>query len=250
MSGKLDRYTLNIMIHEALLTDGFQWIYTLRRSDYRPHFKFFALNVHLTTVEFVFAFFAPTGLLERNINPCPALRMAFDATQLHRLQFTIVPFSVAAFLSFVELLVWFIDEYRNKRRPKPFTKYILPNWLVWEEEVWDKRRIIIGIVGIVWWAFSVITLEIFIIRDFHLYMRQFSGSVISNEDTWTYGQLLPFFIALAGFLYAVSTWFIEVMRPVAGMVLMRESNKQNQGLKTPGKQEEDGSVAVSGYTED
>lgn len=221
MSGKLDRYTLDIMIHQALLTNGFQLIYTLKRPNNQIHFKFFALNVHLTIVEFVFAFFAPTGILERNINPCPALRLALDSTQLHRLRFTIFPLSVAAFLSFVDLLVMFIDGYRNRRRRQPSAKHILPNWLVWEENKWDRRRKAIGIVGIIWWAISVLTAEIFIIRDFHLYMRQFSGNVTSNENTWTYGQLLPFFIALAGFLYALRAWFIDTMGSVAGMVLMR-----------------------------
>ena len=213
MSGKLDRYTLSITIHEALLINGFQLIYTLKRSD-RPHRLYFGLNLHLTAVEFAFAFFLYKGIIERNINICSALQEGFLATQMHRLGFTIFPFVGAILLFFIDALVWFIDAYRNKNRGRA-PRYILPKWLVWDEKVWDKRRIIICLIGLVWWIWSVLTLEVFIIQDFHIYMRQFPDAT-SNEDAWSYGQIIPLCTALVAFVYAVRTWFIEEMRPRAG----------------------------------
>ena len=218
MSGKLDRYTLSIMIHEALLTNGFQLIHTLKRSD-RPHRMFFVFNIHLTTVEFVFAFFAYNGLIERNINICPALQEGFEATQMYRLGFTVFPYAGAIFLFFVDSLVWFIDAYRNKNRPRA-PRYIFPDWLVWDEKVRDKRRIIICLIGLIWWIWSIITIEVFIIRDFHVYMRQFPDAT-SSEDAWSYGQIIPLCSSLVAFVYAVRTWFIDEMhRQVAGSILM------------------------------
>ena len=217
MSGKLDRYTLCIMLHEALLTNGFQLIHTLKRPD-RPHSKYFVLNIHLTIVEFVFAFVGYEGIIERNINICSALLEGFKATQMRRLGFTIFPFAGGILLVFVDVLVWFIDSYRNKIRHRP-VRYILPESLVWKQNEWDKKRKIICLIGLIWWIWSVITLEVFIIRDFHVYMRQFPNA-ISSEDAWSYGQIIPLCTALVAFVYAVRTWFIEEMPHLAGTIIM------------------------------
>jgi hypothetical protein len=220
MSGKLDRYTLDIMIHEALLTNGFQLIHTLQRPD-RPHRKYFAINIHLTTVEFVFLFVGTQdhfqGLIDRNTNPCPNLLQAMEDTQLHRLKWTILPFAGAWALVLVDSLVWFIDGYRNRRKRSKhlWTKFILPQWAVWDKSKWTRSRIVICGLGLTWWAFSVMTLELVIIRDFHLYVQQFTSGVSTDEDAWAYGQLLALLVALCGFTYAVRTWFMETMRPHA-----------------------------------
>ena len=219
MTGKLDRYTLNIMIHEALLTNGFQLLHALKRSD-RPqmYLMYFALNIHFTAVEFAFAFSGYKGIIERNINICSALQEGFGATQMHRLGFTVFPFAGAILLFFFGFFVWFIDSYRNKNRRRA-PRYILPKWLVWEERVWDKRRKIICLIGLIWWIWSVITLEVFIIRDFHVYMRQLPDAT-SSEDAWSYGQIIPLCCSFVAFAYAVRTWFIEEMHPRAGTMVM------------------------------
>jgi hypothetical protein len=212
MSGKLDSYTLTIMIHEALLTNGFQLIHTLRRLD-RPHWKYFVINWGLTTVEFVFATTAgTTGLINRNLNECTSLKTGLKSQQAHRFSFTIFPYCIACFLCLADVLIWFIDGYRNRGKPESlFTRYIRPNWLIWDDKIWNRSRLIICLVGFTWWTFSVITLEVFIIRDFHIYMLQFSGSVSSTEDAWSYGQIMPLCCALVGFGYAIRQWFLEVM---------------------------------------
>ena len=214
MSGKLDRYTLNIMIHEALLTNGFQLIHTLKRTD-RPHQIYFVVNIQLTIFEFVLAFGGHKGMIERNINICPALQEGFNATQLHRLRFTVLPFALAILLCFIEFLLFSINGCRNKNR-RSLPRYILPNWIVWDDKIWDKRRAIICAVGLIWWAWSVITLEVLIIRDFHTYMRQFPDAS-SSEDAWSYGQIIALCCALVAFVYAVRAWFIEEMHPLAGI---------------------------------
>jgi hypothetical protein len=220
MTGKLDRYTLNIMVHEALLTNGFQFIHVLKRSD-QPHWMYllyFGLNTKLTAVEFAFAFNGYKGIIERNINICSALQKGFLATQMHRLGFTIFPFACAILLLFFGLLMRFIDAYRNKNRPRT-PRYILPKWLVWEERAWDERRKIICFIGLILWIWSVITLEVFIIRDFHVYMRQFPETT-SSEDAWSYGQIIPLCCSVFAFAYAVWTWFIEEMHARAGTMVM------------------------------
>jgi len=217
MSGKLDRYTLDIMIHEALLTNGFQLIHTLQRP-YRPHRTYFALNIHLTTVEFVFLFVGTKdhfrGLIDRNTNPCPALLQAMEDTQSYRLRWTVFPFAGAWFLCLLDSLIWFIDGYRNRRKSSKsrWTKFFLPKWLVWDNTKWTKSRILICGFGFLWWSFSLITLELFVIRNFHLYVQEFATNVTSNEDVWSYGQLLALLVALSGFAYAIRTWFLETMR--------------------------------------
>ena len=173
LKGYGKRYTLCIMIHEALLTNGFQLIHTLKQSG-RPHSMYFALNIHLTIVEFVFAFAGYEGIIERNINICSALLEGFKATQMRRLGFTIFPFAGATLLVFIDSLVWFIDSYRNKVRSRE-PRYIRPESLVWDQNKWDKRRKIICLTGLIWWIWSVITLEVFIIRRLSCIHATISG---------------------------------------------------------------------------
>jgi len=205
------------MIHEALLTDGFQFLYTFKYSDEHSHRKHLKRNISLITIEFIFAFVAGQGLIERNQNLCPALLEGLQATQRRRLYFTLAPYCVGVILLLVDSVN---DGKGNANRSKhAISRYIRPYWLIWEDKRWDKIRIAVSSIAIIWSGFSILNLEVFIIYGFHLYMRQFSSLVSSSEDSWNYGQLLSLLCALLGFGYALRTWFISYMQKYVGMSL-------------------------------
>ena len=210
--GLLDRYTLTVLIHQSLLATGPNLIYALKYS-YRhteSHRVFFRANAILTLVEFLFAFTQAEGIIDRKKIICSDLRNALRNNQRRRLLFTILPFIVGILLALVNVIIWCIDKSRNRfKKGKSIQEYeqLRPNWMMWKAKEWSRARIIVGFVATLIWVYSVVNLEYFI-SDFHIQMRQFPD-ISSNENGWSYGQLMPFCCSIVGLFYAFRKLLIE-----------------------------------------
>ena len=206
---------MNIMVHELVLTTGFQFMHTFQRHGPTRRFRwFFFSSTILTTIDLVFG----NTMTIIGADSCPALQQAILASQPRRLPIVLLAYVPSVIFTVLDFFAWVIDNSRNKGLPRHLhTRIILPFWLTWSESTWNKKRIVFCTLGCCWWLLSIVILEVCVIGYFHRYVRQFSGTtgIYSDEDQWGYGQFLAFFSAFAIFIVAIRNWFLEAMEPYA-----------------------------------
>jgi|SRR5277367_123876 len=223
--GLLDQYTLTVMVHEALLTNAPLFHLLLRYSleKTRTHRILFISNTILSTLEFAvssgpsssqkgFNFaHAIAKWIGRNKQMCPELMEGLEAARLHRINFTLYAcVSLGITLTLSLYSVNKIDIARNKGevyRPPGERVHCRPQGFMWKVGEWSPQRVKVSIIAFVIFALSIINLEYCIVADFHAYMRQFS-QISSNENGWSYGQLIPVGSTFAAFCYALRSWLI------------------------------------------
>src|SRR5438045_3556947 len=86
--GTMDPYTLTVVIHQALLITGAQFIhlFTFQRRSW--HRWLYVANTLLTLAEFAVSNLWPTWI-NRNSNYCPTLTDAISAAQKEREKWTV-----------------------------------------------------------------------------------------------------------------------------------------------------------------
>jgi hypothetical protein len=225
----LDQYILVIMILQALLTNGPQVIHVFKFVPDRYERLFYSVNLLFTIMEFGVAF-STGGFVDRKKDLCSGLKDAITATHLRRAK------AASPFLSLCIVLVGFdvavsvIDRWRNKGVKYENRRYIRPHRLTWKVTYWTALRIWVCLVGVVVWVMSVVTLEFFVVREFHLYVQRLPGGFYSLENTWSYGQWLPFAVAIVGILYMFRQWAIQPGQTIP--------DKKGKGGENGGKGEE------------
>jgi hypothetical protein len=209
--GLLDQYTLTIMVHEALLTNAPLFHLFLRYSldKTETHRTVFFWNTFFSICEFTFSMGSWIG---RNKRMCPELLEGLEAVRQHRTSFTLPCVLIGITLALSLFSVHKIDVNLNKGypgyRPPSERNHVRPQYLMWKVSELSPQRAIVSIIALVIFALSIINLEHFIIADFHYYMRQFP-QISSNENGWSYGQLIPAGSAFAAFCYAIRSWLIS-----------------------------------------
>jgi hypothetical protein len=220
--GLLDQYTLTIMVHEALLTNAplfhLFWRYSLDKTE--THRKVFILNMFFSVFEFIVSmgssntekgFSSIAKWIGRNKRMCPELLEGLKAVRQHRTNFTLPCVLIGITLALGLFSVNKIDVNLNKGtgyRPPSERNHVRPPYLMWKVSELSPQRVIVSIISFVIFAVSIIILEYCIIADFHHYMRQFP-QISSNENGWSYGQLIPAGSAFAAFCYAIRSWLIS-----------------------------------------
>ena len=211
--GKLDGYSLAIMIHQVLLTNPLQLLHILKFDRKHTHKWFYLANFVMTAVEFFALLFAQPWI-ERNKEICPDLLGALETTQAKRISFTYLPFALNALLTMSDIALWKVQEVVNKDCTEGQAYVcIRPDWLVWKIKYgWTKRRILYALMAIFLWGYSVYTMEYRVIGDFHGYMQLFSD-INTAENDWTYGQWIPFLCSIMAVVNPTRNWLIETGRP-------------------------------------
>ena len=220
--GLLDQYTLTIMVHEALLTNAplfhLFWRYSLDKTE--THRKAFILNTFFSIFEFTVSmgssnpekgFSTIAKWIGRNKRMCPELLEGLEAVRQHRTSFTLPCVLFGLTLALTLFSVNKIDVNRNKGngyRPPSERNHVRPQFLMWKVSELSPQRAIVSIIAFFIFAVSIIILEHSIIDHFHHYMRQFP-QISSNENVWSYGQLIPVGSAFAAFCYAIRSWLIS-----------------------------------------
>lgn len=218
--GLLDQYVLAIVIQQALLTNGPQVIQVFRHQRNKYETGFYLANLLLTVVEFGSAF-SGSGFVDRNKGLCADLSDAIQATQKSRVVPTGVFLAICIVLVGFDFTVAVVDRYRIRqdrvqRRPndnvteqgKP--RFLRPYRLTWKTtKSWTTIRRVYGLIGFVIWAMSVLTAELFVIQKFHDYIQQHGGDIFTQENEWSYGQLIPLGTAFVGVLYTLRQWMIQ-----------------------------------------
>jgi len=214
--GLLDQYILAILIMQALLTTGPQVIHVCKFEPDKHQRGFYLINLLFTTIEIAVAFRSST-FVDRNEDICSELQDAIITTERERIK-CITPFyALCSFLVAFDFTVAIIDRRRNKNLEFRKRRYIRPRWLTWMVTApWSLKRVLFCLSGSIVWILSVIVLEVFIIGNFHRYVDGLSAGFYSLENEWSYGQSIPFAVALSGILFSLRSWVIQPGRPVKG----------------------------------
>jgi hypothetical protein len=209
--GLLDTYSIFILIHQLMLVNAVHLIYFFSetRSPYR---LFFTFNTAFLTIEF---FLVLGGhFVSRSLNLCPELQNALDSTQAERLHVTLMPFIGSCFLAVADFIIGVIDMFRNKgKEEKHFSKHVLPKWMRWNSDPkkgWSITRITVCLIGVLYWLFSVFTLEFLVIWKFNHYASNFPD-LSSQVDSWSFGQPTTTIIATLGFGYSLRTYLLPIL---------------------------------------
>ena len=211
------------MVHEALLTNAplFHLLFRYSLEKTEIHRKVFILSTFFSIFEFTVSmgssnpekrFSGIAKWIGRNKRMCPELLEGLEAVRQHRTNFTLYPCVLVGLTLALSLFSFNkIDVKLNQGhgyRPPPERNHFRPKWLMWKVCELSPQRVIVSIIAFVIFVWSIINLEYFIIADFHYHMRQFP-QISSNENGWSYGQLIPAGSAFAAFCYAVRSWLIS-----------------------------------------
>jgi hypothetical protein len=142
---------------------------------------------------------------------CPELLEGLEAVRQHRTNFTLPCVLIGITLALGLFSVNKIDVNLNKGtgyRPPAERNHVRPQYLTWKVSELSPQRAIVSIIAFAIFALSIIILEYSIIADFHYFMQQFP-QISSNENGWSYGQLIPVCSTFAAFCYAIRSWLIS-----------------------------------------
>jgi hypothetical protein len=202
--GAMDRYVLFVMIDQALLVTGAQFIHLMRCGRRSNHRLFFNVNVAFTLVEFVCAYCRLFGI-DRNLNMCPDMMETVSATQEKRLINTVIVLSVAIIFALLAQIIAPIDKWRNRgmKADPPTQEHTVgfrPRGITWDKAKFSWRKIVYFCLGIGWTIYAIVSMELFTIRYFHAYAAQTQLS--SDENSWGMGQIIA--VAATGFATCMS----------------------------------------------
>jgi hypothetical protein len=198
--GRVDQYSLTVMIHQALLFNGPQIIHLFKFGHKTYHRRLFVANTLCTLAEFFLSCFRPAWI-NRNGNFCLELSSALKAVQAERVNWTIVPLVLNCVLTICDILKAKSDQYINKdRKPDEHHRHTVPRSVTWDKQHWTVRRKVYCVIGSLLLFLSICNVEINIIRDFHERARDFIGLSSSENDWKYYGQIIAGIVSPLGFL--------------------------------------------------
>lgn len=215
-TGQLDRYTLTVMVHQAVLVNGPQLIHLSKFQRRSWHRWFYVSNTIVTLIEYVVSL-QWSSWINRNGNFCPQLTDAINATQGERANWTIVPLLINIILSSLDVLIAIIDKYRNRhvdRSKGDHSRPTIPRRFLWERKNCDCKRAAYFSIGVVIFFFSVFIVEFPIMWYFHKTIENIEG-ISSSEDGWGIGQCIAMSIGVMVLLTTLRSYLIKEFRPYA-----------------------------------
>lgn len=206
---------------QALLTTGPQIIHVLKFKPDRYQRMFYLFNLLFTSIEIGVALSrGGDRFVDRNKDLCMTLRDAIITTEGGRTKCILPFYSLCVGLVGFDVAIALVDTIRNRGvNEYKNRRYIRPRWLTWKvTHSWNWTRAGCCLSGTTIWTLSVVVLEFFIIRNFHVYNgEQLSGQgYYTLENNWSYGQSIPVGAAVAGILFSFRGWLIQPGRPVKG----------------------------------
>ena len=214
--GTLDSYTLTVVIHQALLITGAQFIHLLTFQRKAWHRWLYVANTLSALVEFTISNLWPAWI-NRNSNYCPTLTDAISSVRKERERWTIFLLVLSFVLSLSDATVRAIDTIRNKdvdRKKGDHSIPTLPRCILWDRNLWNRRRRAYLAIGVLFYLLSIYNVEVNIIRYFHEVVQQVGG-LSSAENGWGFGQVVAIFVALIAFGATVRNYLIHKLAPFA-----------------------------------
>ena len=215
LNGKVDQYTLMIMVHQALLLNGPQVIHLFKFQRRSRHRLFFITNTTFALAEFFLSWLYPNWT-NREGNFCSKLSNAIEAAQRERITSTVILLVANVGLTLADVFIATSDRLRNKdTKSGEHSRHTVSRFVTWDKAVWSRRRIVYIAIGLVFFSFSIYNLEINIIRYFHKAVEHVDG-ISSVENSWSYyGQLLGGIAPMVCFLFSLRSYGIKVTSPFA-----------------------------------
>ena len=211
--GIMDPYTLTVVIHQALLINGAQFIHLFTFSRKSWHRRLYVANTLSTLVEFAMSKLWPTWI-NRNGNYCPELTDAISAAQKEREKWTVFLLVLSFLFSLTDVIVSTIDRIRNKnvdRKRGDHSIPTLPRSILWDRKLWNRRRVAYLATGVIFYLHSIYNVEVNIIRYFHETVQKVDG-LSSTENRWGYGQIVAILVCPAAFVVTVRLLAINKLK--------------------------------------
>jgi len=207
--GRVDQYSLTVMIHQALLFNGPQIVHLFKFGHKKYHRWLFVVNTLCALAEFFLSSLRPAWI-NRNGNFCPELSSALEAVQAERVHWTIGPLVLNCGLTLCDVLKAKSDQYINKdRKPDEHHRHTIPRSVTWDKQHWTLRRKIYCVIGTLFLIFSICNVEINIIRNFHERAR-YVINLSSSENDWKYyGQIIAGIVTPLSFLLVLRKYLLD-----------------------------------------
>jgi hypothetical protein len=213
--GRVDQYSLTVMIHQALLFNGPQIIHLFKYWRRGHHRWLFVANTLCTLAGFFLSCLWPAWI-NRNGNFCLELSSALEAAQAERVNWTIVPLVLNCGLTLWDVITAKSNQYINKdRKPDEHNRHTVPRSVTWDKKHWTVRRKVYCVIGSLLLFLSICNVEFNIIRDFHQRARDVI-SLSSTENDWKYyGQIIAGIVTPLSFLVVLRNCLLDFTRKYA-----------------------------------
>ena len=252
--GKIDQYTMTILLQGALVVTGPQLIHLSKFQRRTKHRRLFYLNTIASCLEYwVASFWFHQG--GRNLNICSTLQEALHTTSQSRLPFIGNLLILSVILSITDVVVASIDGIRNKgidRKAGDHSIPTLPRGILWESAHWTVRRGLYFLAGFSLYCYTIYAIEALTVRDLAETIAKADGiSIRKRHSNRDFAQLavacwcgLWLWIVFCRYLTEEITWSFakrEVCKKSLSSLLTLAIKK---GTYTPASEVEGKGIAV------